>query len=125
MVHLAGDQLAFDLAAELQHHGFRVAQPVVYRMKAATSLTRETVEQIFDGEADAVMLLSPRTADIWVKLIKKHDLGATAARLLHLCLSPAVARRLAPLGALRIETADTPTLGRHVDPSPLIGTSFS
>jgi uroporphyrinogen-III synthase len=107
---LAGDQVAFDLVTELQQHGFRIVQPVVYRMKPATRLSRETVEQIFDGEADAVMLLSPRTADIWVKLVKKHDLGATAARLLHLCLSPAVARRLTPLGALRIETAAAPTL---------------
>jgi uroporphyrinogen-III synthase len=110
LVHLVGDQIAFDLAGELQHCGFRVTQPIVYRMKPATTLTRDTIQQIYDGEADAVMLLSPRTADIWVKLIKKYDLGATAACLLHLCLSPAVARRLAPLGPLRIETAETPSL---------------
>jgi uroporphyrinogen-III synthase len=110
LVHLAGDVLAFDMAAELSEHGFRVLQPVVYRMKPRSSLSLDTVQQIFDGEADAVMLLSPRTADIWVKLIKKHDLVKAAARLTHLCLSPAVARRLAPLGALRIETATAPTL---------------
>ncbi len=110
LVHLAGDQLAFDLAGELEHYGYRVLQPIVYHMQAATSLTPDTLEQIVTGEADAVMLLSPRTADIWVRLIRQHDVAAQAARLAHLCLSPAVARRLKPLGNLRIETAKAPTL---------------
>lgn len=110
LVHLAGDMLAFDLASELEMHGFRVAQPVVYRMQPAMALPDDLVEQIRTGEAEAVLLLSPRTADIWVRLIGRHALAPMARRMLHLCLSPAVARRLAPLGAVRIETAAAPTL---------------
>jgi uroporphyrinogen-III synthase len=110
VVHLAGDVIAYDIAGELEDHGYRVLQPVVYRMAAATLLSDDVVEQIATGEADAVMLLSPRTADIWVSLIRKHGLQGPCGRLLHLCLSEAVAKRLAPLGALRIETAAEPTL---------------
>ena len=39
LLHLAGDSLAGDLAGELESHGFRVLQPVVYRMRPATALT--------------------------------------------------------------------------------------
>lgn len=110
LVQLAGDVLAADIAPELQAHGFRLLQPVVYAMKAATRLTEDTATQIFDGEADAVMLLSPRTADIWVSLIRRHGLVEPCSRLVHLCLSQAVAKRLTPLGRLRVEVASAPTL---------------
>ena len=110
LVHAAGDVLAFDLATELREHGFSVDQPVVYRMQPIARLSRLILAEIGTGELDAVMLLSPRTADIWVQLVSKIGLQKEAARLLHLCLSPAIARRLAPLGPTRIETARQPTL---------------
>jgi uroporphyrinogen-III synthase len=110
LVQLAGDTLAVDIAGELQHHGFRVAQPIVYRMKPAEKLSVDTLTQLQDGEIDAVLLLSPRTAEIWVSLLARYNLKDAARRILHVCLSPAVARRLAPLGSIRIETAAEPTL---------------
>lgn len=110
LLHLAGDTLAFDMAEELQQHGFRVDQPVVYRMVAAKAMTAKTITAIFNGDLDAVMLLSPRTADIWVSLVKKHDIEDAARGLRHLCLSPAVARRLAALKPIRIDAAERPTL---------------
>lgn len=110
LIHLAGDTLAFDMAGELAEHGFRVDQPVVYRMAAAKSLKPSTIEAIFNGEIDAVMLLSPRTADIWVSLVKKHRIDEAARGLRHLCLSPAVARRLGPLKPPRVDAAESPTL---------------
>jgi uroporphyrinogen-III synthase len=110
LLHLAGDRLAFDLGTELQHHGFRLLQPVVYRMRPATALSDAVFAGIEAGEIECVLLFSPRTADIWVQLVRRHGIEASASRLLHVCLSPAIARRLAPLGALRIETADRPSL---------------
>jgi uroporphyrinogen-III synthase len=74
IVHLAGDTLAFDLAGELAHYGFRVVSPVVYRMVAARKLSTPAIYDIGTGEADAVMLLSPRTADVWVSLVTKAGL---------------------------------------------------
>src|SRR5262249_20348661 len=46
LVHLAGDALARDLAGELESQGFRVRQPVVYRMRAATSFSNRTIEDL-------------------------------------------------------------------------------
>jgi uroporphyrinogen-III synthase len=115
LLHLAGDELAGSMAAELEHHGFRLLQPIVYRMASATAFDADTAEQIETGEIEGVLLFSPRTATIYANLIIHHSLTAAAARLTHYCLSPAVVRRLAPLGPLRTETATTSTLDDMLD----------
>jgi uroporphyrinogen-III synthase len=110
LLHLAGDRLAVDLRAELEPHGFRVLQPVVYRTAAATALSADTVEQLAEGEIDGVILMSPRTAEVYARLIRAHGLAAAVRDLAHFCLSAAIARRLAALGALRVEIAESPRL---------------
>lgn len=110
IVHLAGDVLAGDLAGELQELGFRVLQPVVYRMKAAETLSEGAREAIGEGAIDGVVLMSPRTARIYAGLIKRHGLADAAAEMVHICLSDAVARGLAPLDDVPIEVAEKPTL---------------
>lgn len=110
LVHLAGDVLAGDLRGGLEAHGFRVLQPVVYHMRAATSLSEDAVEQLAMGEIDGVILLSPRTAQVYAALMRKQGLVSIARGLQHFCLSPAVARRLEPLGTVPTEVAETPRL---------------
>jgi uroporphyrinogen-III synthase len=110
LVHLAGDALATDLEGDLEAHGFRVMQPVVYRMHPATSLADETVEQLAMGEIEGIILMSPRTAAVYAALVRKHGLAATIRPLPHFCLSAAVARRLEPLGTIRTEIPEAPRL---------------
>ena len=110
VVHLAGDTLAVNLETELEAHGFRVLQPIVYRMLPARSLSADTIEQLATGEIDGVMLMSPRTAAVYATLVRKHGLTATIRPLPHFCLSAAVARRLQTLGTVRIEIAEAPRL---------------
>jgi uroporphyrinogen-III synthase len=110
LMHLAGERLAFDLKGELEALGFRVIQPVVYRMRAAEALSESTIDQINDREIDGVILMSPQTAAIYARLIVRHRLTLPARRLAHACLSEAVAERLAPLGQIAVEIAAAPTL---------------
>jgi uroporphyrinogen-III synthase len=110
LVHLAGDALAGDLKGELEAHGFRVRQPVVYRMRPAQWLAEETVEQLATREIEGVILMSPRTAAVYAGLVAKHGLAATVRPMPHFCLSAAVARRLEPLGTIRAVVADAPRL---------------
>ena len=110
LLHLAGDRLAGNLGGELESHGFRVLQPVVYRMRAATALADETIEQLAMGEIDGVILMSPRSASIYVSLIRKHGLGAVVRGPTHFCLSEAIARRLEPLGHVPTVIAEAPRL---------------
>ena len=110
LLHLAGDTLAGDLRGALEEHGFRVLQPRVYRMLAATALSEDTVEQLAMGEIDGVILLSPRTAQVYATLMRKQGLASVARGLTHFCLSPEVARRLEPPGTLRTQIAEAPRL---------------
>ena len=110
LLHLAGDEVGNQLSAELELHGFRLLQPIVYRMIAATGFDADIIEQIATGEIEGVLLFSPRTASIYAKLISQHNLTVTAQRLTHYCLSDAVAARLAALAPIRTETAELPTL---------------
>jgi uroporphyrinogen-III synthase len=110
LVHLAGDALAHDLAGELEAHGFRVRQPVVYRMVPATAFADTTVEDLATHAIDGVLLMSPRTATIYAGLVTRHGLTTAVRTLPHFCMSDAVARRLQPLGPLPTRVADAPRL---------------
>jgi len=110
LVHLAGDTLAHDLAAELEAHGFRVRSTVVYRMRPATTFADTTVEDLAAGGIDGIILMSPRTAAIYARLVARHGLTAAVRTLPHFCLSEAIAQRLQPLGAVPTRVADAPRL---------------
>jgi uroporphyrinogen-III synthase len=110
LVHLAGDTLAHDLTGELEAHGFRVRQPVVYRMIASTAFGETTVEALATHEIDGVLLMSPRTAAVYARLVVKHGLTSTVRALPHFCLSAAVGRQLQALGSVPIEIAEAPRL---------------
>jgi uroporphyrinogen-III synthase len=110
LVHLAGDALAYDLAGELDAHGFRVRQPVVYRMAAATAFGETTAEALAMHEIDGVLLMSPRTAAVYARLVAKHGLTSAVRALPHFCLSAAVARQPKPLGTIPARIAEAPRL---------------
>jgi len=110
MLHLTGDTLAGDLKADLETHGFRVLQRLVYRMRPANALSEEAIEQLASGEIDGVILMSPRTAALYASLMRKHGLTAVARRLTHFCLSSAIAQRLKPLGDTPTQVAEAPRL---------------
>jgi uroporphyrinogen-III synthase len=110
LVHVAGDSLAHDLAGELEAHGFRVRRPVVYRMRPATTLADTTVEDLATDAIDGIILMSPRTAATYARLVGRHGLTAAVRTLPHFCLSEAIARRLEPLGPVSTRIAVAPRL---------------
>ncbi len=115
LLHLAGDELAGNLADDLEQYGFRLLQPVVYRMVPATHLDDTIAAHIQAGELDGVLLFSPRTAAIYASLISYHGLQSAVVSITHYCLSPTVARRLTPLGPVPIAVAAAPTLDGMLD----------
>jgi uroporphyrinogen-III synthase len=83
---------------------------VVYRMIAASAFKETTVEAFAMGEIEGVLLMSPRTAAIYARLVAKHGLTSSVGALPHFCLSVAVARQLQPLGAVPTKIAEAPRL---------------
>ncbi|MGI9426203.1 MAG: uroporphyrinogen-III synthase [Hyphomicrobiaceae bacterium] len=110
LLHLAGGNLAFDLAGELRQMGYHVIQPTVYIARAATHLSIKLLTRIAVGDIDGVILLSPRTAQTYVNLVMAHQIERTARRLRHFCLSSNVAARLSQLQPEAIEVARVPNI---------------
>lgn len=108
LVHVAGEIVAFDIAAALAKNGFEVHTLTVYRALAPASLSPQTTQKIAEGTIDAVILMSPRSADIFAQLVAGAGLQDSARRLTFLCLSQAVANALHSLQPARLEIADAP-----------------
>lgn len=94
LVHLSGDHAAFDILAALTPLGYGLRQPVVYRTVAATSCSPAVEKDFAHGRIDAVILMSPKSAQTFVSLVTSRGLGDAARNVRYLCLSDAVARQL-------------------------------
>ena len=103
-------QVAVDIARELEEQGFRALKATVYRMVAADQLSDATRDQLAAGDIEAVLLMSAETAVIWARLVQQHRLQTAVRDVAHLCLSEGVAARLRPLGAVEVDVASSPTL---------------
>ncbi len=106
LIHLAGDEIAFDLAAALEAHGFTVRKTVLYRAIHAEALPAGAVAVLKAGEIDGVVLMSPRTARIFAALLAKHGVMPSQSIVCY-CLSEAIAEEVAPLG-FTVRVAATP-----------------
>lgn len=108
VLHLAGRDRSGDLAALLAAAAVAVLTRVCYRAEAAKALPADAVAALREGEIDAVLSFSPRSATTLVALATADGLGPAVAGLRHFCLSEAVAAVFQGAGASRIEVAETP-----------------
>lgn len=105
LVHVSGEDLAFDLASALSPHGFEVRRSILYRSIPAAELPPNAAALFASGELDGVILMSPRTSSNFAQLIRQHGAVAGAEKLICYCLSEAVAQ---PLRALRASVMVAP-----------------
>ncbi|MCA3573421.1 MAG: uroporphyrinogen-III synthase [Aestuariivirga sp.] len=90
ILYLSGAETAGDLEGQLTAAGFACHRAVLYDAVPAESLG-EAATALGQGAIDAVLLYSPRTARIWLGLVKAHGLEPHAARIRNFCLSRNVA----------------------------------
>ncbi len=108
LLHISGEAIAFDLDEALVPLGFAMRRAVVYTSEPVSQLAPSVRENLGQGKLDAVLLMSPRTAQAWSTLVAAEGLKAEARSLTYLCLSPGVAAALQPLDPIRIEIAVKP-----------------
>lgn len=101
LLHLRGEEVAFDMASALAAAGIGMREVVAYRAVAAPALGAEIIRRLRDRRLDAVLLMSPRTAEIFVRLVAAGGLIEAATHPLYLCLSQAVAARLSAIANVR------------------------
>jgi uroporphyrinogen-III synthase len=92
LLHLGGEKLAFDLPGALAGRGYRTRLEALYHTEEATSLPQAVVEALARGAIGGVVLMSPRTAQVFVELLKYHGLVGSPSPLACYCLSQAVAQ---------------------------------
>lgn len=107
LLHLAGETLAYDLKGPLESQGFVVRTEIVYRAEPG-AFPAEAAELFRQRAFDGVVLMSPRTARVYAKLVADAALGAAARGIAHFCLSEAVGRELETLGGVRLMVARLP-----------------
>lgn len=110
LLHLGGEQLAFDLPGALSQRGYRTRLEILYRAEPATELPASVVSSLRRHETGGVVLMSPRTARIFVELLELHGLVGSGAPLACYCLSPAVAQALGSTGGFAVRVAQKPNL---------------
>ena len=108
LLHIAGTHSAGDLSGLLEAAGFDVRRQVLYQATAAEKLSPGTVDELKSGTLDGVLLFSPRTAGLFVKLAAAAGLEEACRPLVAYCLSQAVADNVVALPWRQVQVASEP-----------------
>lgn len=138
LVHIAGQDLAGDLAGALTQSsakrgtkgGIRFSRAVLYHAQAATHIPDAIADELRAGKIDGVLIYSPRSAEIFIRLCKPpkepeeaaEGLMVAAQKLTGFCLSKNVAdvMRRAGFDDCRIAAAPTEKALLHLLETPKI-----
>jgi uroporphyrinogen-III synthase len=110
LLHLGGEQLAFDLPGALARRGYAARLEALYRAEPAAKFPPFVIDSLRRHEIGGVVLMSPRTARIFVELLDVHGLVGCCSPLVCYCLSPAVAQALGPSSEFAIRVAQKPNV---------------
>lgn len=91
IMHVGGEIVREGLGRLLVEKGFDVRREVVYRARPSTGFSRPLIEAWRDRAFAAVLLFSPRSAEILVRLLIQHDLDRHVDRTVAICVSEATA----------------------------------
>jgi uroporphyrinogen-III synthase len=91
ILYLSGLRNKGEVIDDLECLGFEIENRVVYEAKAVQSLNELAIKALAKNEIQGVFLYSPRSAEIFVKMIEKLGFQKIAMNLKVYCLSSAVA----------------------------------
>ncbi|HET9714814.1 MAG TPA: uroporphyrinogen-III synthase [Pseudolabrys sp.] len=106
LLYLAGEDRSTDLVSQLAALGVRAEMRIVYRA-VAVPFPPELVKAIGEGQIDAVLHFSRRSAENYVRGAKTAGILPAALAVRHFCLSRQVAEGLP--GAERVLVAVRPS----------------
>lgn len=110
LLWLRGEEVAFDLETALVGLGLTVVARRLYRSVAAEQLPAPVVEALRVPQFFGVLLLSPRTAEVFARLAVQHVIAEGARKQTFFCLSSAVAAELEALAPVAVNVSERPTL---------------
>lgn len=107
ILHLAGRHVREGLEAGLTGAGYQYRSAVVYEAMPVTMMAPEVASALAARRVGAVLLYSPRSAEVWAQRIEAAGLAGMLGGTLAACLSEAVAAPVArlPLRSVRVATS--------------------
>jgi len=108
ILHPSGATVARDLGDLLAPHGIAVRRLVVYETRPVAAFSPAAAEALAAGDLDAVLFMSPKTADSFMKLLRQAGLELATRRLTAFCLSAAIAERLVSAAWRGVHLPDKP-----------------
>lgn len=109
LLHVAGSEVAGDLAGALGASGFAVERAVLYEARTVGALSAETARLIAAGEIDLALFFSPRTAAVFARLAADAGLAARLDATTAVSISAATDAALGGLPFRDRLVADAPT----------------
>ena len=108
LYHGAGSVVAKDLSALLSAHKYVVKRQTLYEAVPAVCISRTVCNHLKKGFISGVVLMSPRTADIFVRTVRTQKLDNYLENVIVFSLSDAVADKLRSLDC-KVVVANDPT----------------
>lgn len=109
LLHVAGGEVAGDLAGTLGASGFAVERAVLYEARTATALSAATARLIAAREIDLALFFSPRTTAVFARLVADAGVAARLDATIAVSISAAADAALGGLPFRDRRVADAPT----------------
>jgi uroporphyrinogen-III synthase len=106
LLHAAGADSGGWLAGALTEKGFTVRRENLYRVDTATTLTDEAIRALRQGEVQAALFFSPRSAQVFAACARRAELSLAA--VVAVCISANTARGLDGLSFADLRIAAAP-----------------
>ena len=119
LLYLTGQYLAYDLETPLIEAGFLVPRVICYEAHELHPGRAAKLAEIFRGrEIHGIILMSPRTAGIFSRIIRRFEVEEEARAITCYCYSEAIAKSLEEIDGLTIAISSHP---KEADLMRLIG----
>ncbi len=107
--HGTGSHVAGDLAGQLTKAGFAVVSKKLYTATAADRLTSEARQVLARKTIGAVLLFSPRTANVFQEIVRREGLEQALRQTVAICMSQNVATAIKSLPFRAVHVSSAPT----------------
>lgn len=94
LIVLGGTHYTWDSDTTLTSLHYTTVFIPIYEMKASTTLSASTCDALRNKKVDGATFFSSRTADIFLQLVRQHQLLSSLSTVRAFCFSPAIQDRL-------------------------------
>ena len=108
LLHVAGSDVAGDLAGLLREAGFAVERVVLYEARPVAGFSAPAIAALQSGLIDFALFFSPRTAAVFLRLAEQAGIAAALRAVTAVSISAAADRALGDLAFASRLVADRP-----------------